>query len=507
MSRATSPGAAAVSGDAVHVSFQRGSDDAGDGSASAPFRTLTRGLAAAAEGGLERVLVGYGTYGEGESFPLELWNGLELRGIGAAGTRLQGNGGETLVRIAPAAVESSEPVHLAALGLTGGAVGIEAGVGHTPLFLNGVVLEAMPVGLRLTASAPGAGPVQASAEGLRAVECEVGLEALGVGPIELELAHSAFERCGVGLSLRAAEDVEPDAYGGPGVHHTVRVSDTVFQGGDIGAERRGAPRTNLGPPYRFERCLFLGNRIGLELQRPAADSPLEVLDSRFLSNANFGLRASGHRGDPRLRSRVEGCEFRWNGVGLHTTNTHVLYEVRRNRFLDNAGNAIFMANFMTDPVRVRIAGNLIADNGGAGVYCMADGQQLAAEVLYNTIANNGSGGIYRKTRHAGKSTFEVRGCIVVGNAPDLEKIEPFEVFHSLVGDGSAGTENGNLAGDPGFGDAGRRDFELRSGSPCRDRGELSEGLAERLGELDLRGRPRFAGPPDLGAFELQGAPR
>ena len=183
------------------------------------------------------------------------------------------------------------------------------------------------------------------------------------------------------------------------------------------------------------------------------------------------------------------------------TNSHVVYEIRRSRFLDNVGNALFLANLQTEPLKARVVSSLIASNGGAGVYTMADGQKIGVDILYSTIANNGAGGVHRKTRHSGSSELEVTGCIVYGNATDLVKIEPEEVRRSLIGDGSikAG-QNGNLIGDPGFRNALWRDYSLAPGSPCIDAGEVDS----RLGERDLAGFPRVQGAPDLGALEAPG---
>jgi hypothetical protein len=298
--------------------------------------------------------------------------------------------------------------------------------------------------------------------------------------------------------LRAAEDVEIGAYDGPGVNHRVVLEGCVFQGCErAGFERRGSTGANLGDPYEFSNCLFQGNRVGIELMRPSADTPIRVRGSRFFSNVNFGMRVAGNAGDPTETSLIDDSEFRWNGVGLHMTNSHVVFEVRRSRFLDNVGNALFLANFQTEPLSARVISSLIAGNGGAGVYTMADGQKLGVEILHSTIAHNGAGGVHRTTRHSGESRLEIKGCVVVGNAPDLVKIEREEVSASLVGDGGGGSERGNLSGDPGFRNAALRDYRLASGSRCIDAGEADP----RLGELDLAGLVRAEGAPDLGAFE------
>jgi hypothetical protein len=486
----------------IVVSQNRG-NDASDGSAAAPVRTVTRGVALARERAVSLVRIEFGDYAEGETFPLSLPSGLELRGIGSGGTVLRANAG-VLLRVE----HSDAPVNVlvAGLALASAEVGIDVGApafsasvrmpGGPPVLLRlrGVTFAGCRTGVR---AQTGAGSLAIQGTGMRAQACDLGLDAEGLGAFALRLADSSFEACRVGVQLRAAEDGDPVTYAGPGVDHTLELVRCVFSGStQSGFERRGAAGSNQGPPYRFEDCTFRGNAVGVELQRPAADTPLAMHRSRFEGNAGFGIRASGQNGDPSAVTSIAECDFRWNGVGLHVTNSHVTYQVSRSRFVDNVGNALFLSNFMTAPLTVRVVTSLIAGNGGAGIYTMADGERLAAEVLFCTIVDNGAGGVHRKTRHSGSSNLEVRGCIVAGNAPDLEKIEPVEVFDCLIGDGSAGLERDNLAGDPGFVNAALRDYALAPGSPCIDRGHGDE----RLPTLDLDGKARVL-RPDLGALE------
>ncbi|MFY9345827.1 MAG: right-handed parallel beta-helix repeat-containing protein, partial [Planctomycetota bacterium] len=254
---------------------------------------------------------------------------------------------------------------------------------------------------------------------------------------------------------------------------------------------------NRGPAYGFTGCTFTGCGTGIDLQRPAGDTPLLVSDCRFHANQGCGVRLCGDAGDAALRSTFTQCEFRWNGIGLHATNARVACTVARCRFVDNLGAALFLANFMAAPTSAAVSDCLIAGNGGTGIYAMADGERLAVAIAHCTIAANGSAGIERKTRHSGSSTLAIRNCIVAGNAKDLEKIAADEVAASLVGDGSAGTGSDNLAGDPGFVDPRGHDWRLRPDSACVDRGEVLSTDAA----IDLAGTAR-TGRPDLGAFEL-----
>ena len=65
----------------------------GDGTTEAPFRTLTKALSAARTQDARRIQLEYGTYEEGEAFPLSLPAGLEIRGIGSGGTVLRAEAG------------------------------------------------------------------------------------------------------------------------------------------------------------------------------------------------------------------------------------------------------------------------------------------------------------------------------------------------------------------------------------------------------------------------------
>ena len=470
----------------VVVSQGRGKDD-GDGSATAPYRTVTRALRAVRESAAKRITIEYGEYGAGETFPLQLPAGVELRGIGCGGTFLQVATGTGVLL----ASDASETCTLAGLAIVGADIGVQCN--GAALVLRGVALANCKVGI---ASQDGAATT-IRATGLRVRDGDVGIDAPGLAPFSLQLSDAVFEQCRIGLSLHAVDAGDPVTYTGPGVQHDLRLERCTFAGcREGGLVRKGAAGTNNGPAYHILDCTFLANGIGIDLQRPAADTPLVVRRTRFHSNTLFGLRASGQGGDATTTSMIEACDFQWNGVGVHATNCHVVYELRRCRLLDNVGNALFLANFVTTPLAVRVADSLIAGNGGAGIYTMADGNQLAAKITHCTVVQNGAAGVHRKTRHAGTSTLEIRGCIVAGNATDLERIAPTEVWTSLIGDGSATNERGNLAGDPRFVDAALRDLRLRADSPCIDRGEASSGA----GAVDLIGQARI-GTADLGALE------
>jgi hypothetical protein len=485
---------------AIVVSQNRG-DDAAAGTAAAPVRTVTRGIALAGATGAAIVRVEYGEYGPGEVLPIELPPGIEVAGIGAGGSSLA-CGGKVAFRVAPAPrVVASNPAPaavtvLAGFGIHDAAIGVAlpaSDTAGTVLVVRGTTFRSCAIAV----SAPtGKAALELTATGMRTEQCAIGIDVSGTGPCRLRLDDSTFTGGDVGVLLRAAEGVEVGTYDGPGGDHDVALLRCSFLGcARAGLARRGAAGTNRGSIYTLADCSFAGNGTGIDLPRPAGDTPLVVTGTRFHGNSGFGVRTAGQNGDPLRTSTFTGCDFRWNGVGLHATNCHVACSVRRCTFVDNLGNALFLANFMAAPVSAAVADCLIAGNGGAGVYTLADGERLAISLHHCTITANGSSGVHRQTKHNGRSTLSLVGCIVAGNAIDLERVRADEVATSLIGDGTGGDTSGNLAGDPGFVDARRRDYRLRAESRCID-----SGSAAAPGALDLAGNPRL-GRADLGALE------
>ncbi|MCZ6599001.1 MAG: right-handed parallel beta-helix repeat-containing protein [Planctomycetota bacterium] len=506
---------ASPSGEELHVSARTGDDTVGEGTAEAPFRTLTRALAAARSAGDDAPLIriDMGTYDTeaGEVFPLELPPLAQIVGRGSELCELAGDGEGPLL-IARDAAGARRALLIAGLTLRGATTGlsVESTPSEDVTWIDSLRLDdvhcketgtGVSVSLRPFSSEAPCRGLFLNVSGFRATDCETGMAVRGTSELVLEIEDSLFRGCGNGLLFEAALSEDPDRYAGPPVHHDVTVRRTRFEAcRGAGVLRRGAAGKNAARPYLFEDCDFRGNDVGIHMMRPAADSPLIVRRSRFLENVHFGLQVSGWRGDSSQLSLIEDCTFRWNGVGLHLVNMQVVYELRRNRILDNLGTGVFCANFMSEPTTAVFANNLIARNGAAGLYCLADAKVLSIHVVHSTIVDNMASGIERKNRHSGKSSFEVRGCIVAGNTPDLSKIDATEVFGSLVGDGSGSGVNDNLEGDPGF-DVQRRGYRLGAGSPCIDRG--SEAGRRLAGSTDLDGKPRGVGPLDLGALERQ----
>ncbi|MEW6746000.1 MAG: DUF1565 domain-containing protein [Planctomycetota bacterium] len=151
-----------------------------------------------------------------------------------------------------------------------------------------------------------------------------------------------------------------------------------------------------------------------------------------------------------------------------------------------------------------IANAIIESNLETGVLITAYGASVTPVLINDTLAFNGTAGLASFT-----ATPEpvVRNCILYSNVSDLQNIEPQEIDHSDISDGTYAGMNGNIALDPLFRDALQGDFRLVALSPCIDAGaagppgtlEPSDAYdAPRLidGNLDLEAEL------DMGAHEF-----
>src|SRR5687768_7478535 len=75
----------------LHVSPPSGDDVAGDGSAGAPWRSITRALATAAPGDTIRVGAGTASAATGEVYPLDVPPGVSVEGVSRALTIVEGD--------------------------------------------------------------------------------------------------------------------------------------------------------------------------------------------------------------------------------------------------------------------------------------------------------------------------------------------------------------------------------------------------------------------------------
>ena len=320
----------------------KGNDESGDGSSGAPFRTITRALRdlerTDASGTTIRVAMGTYDPSAGEVFPLRLRSGVRLSGHGSQLSIIEGSAETPLFTTSEV---GDGRIVLEGLALRAAGCGVLVAAPkdhHRTLQLNDVLFERLGVGVDVRLGSASEGSVtRLRANGARFRDCGRGINGQGESRFGLELRDCSFHGGKIGIGLDGATE------SGQGVHHELSARRCQFERHSIAGLRRVGPdgANRATKPYSFEACVFRGNRIGIELARPAGDTQLLIRRCSFLENELFGLQSTGHLGNPDLVSRIEDSTFRWNGVALHIVNTKVRYAVLRNQIVDNLGNGIF----------------------------------------------------------------------------------------------------------------------------------------------------------------------
>ncbi|HKX45811.1 MAG TPA: DUF1565 domain-containing protein, partial [Planctomycetota bacterium] len=155
----------ATAGD-VHVDSVLGSDATGDGSAAAPWQTLTFALAQVAAGDVVHVGAGVHDAALGESFPIVVPLRVEVRGAGIGSTVIDGDGADELVIVIGDWLKS-EQLSLSGMTLTDAGVGLGVGAVLTPAGARVERVEVTNVELGVKAGGV------ASSYGLRLEDCLV----------------------------------------------------------------------------------------------------------------------------------------------------------------------------------------------------------------------------------------------------------------------------------------------------------------------------------------------
>lgn len=483
----------------VFVSARTGHDETGDGSESSAFRSLTRAfdhVRKQDDGSSWLLHVDIGEYGSayGERFPILVPPSVQIQGFTSDGTMLDATGSELALLIQRGLL----PTSIRELKVLGAKVAcrVEARAeGAPPVRLTNLLFYGNEIGLSV-ADAEKKQTSRIEVADSRFRHNKKGIEAGGEGALFVRIRGTRFVGGEVGVHLHGPT-VEDEV-----ANHDVQVEASSFNLCETaGVWRDGEPGKAGSLVCRSTR--FAGCGIGIRLDRPAGDSPLQLEHCVFEDNVRFGIRVIGVGRARADRSRITDCQFRWNGVGVQLFNAGPKTWLERCTFTDHLGAAISVARFGSEAGLTTIAHCLISGSGAAGVTTMADGQTVGLHLLQNTIAFNRGGGVVCRSKRSGTSDLEIRNCILAANHPNVIGVEPNEVHHCLF-DSPLEDEwivNKNFQAEPGFYDPIDRDLRLLRDSPARKAGGPSGNIRSDL--MDLKQRPSLLSGSDLGALQYK----
>ncbi len=439
-----------------HVDIVLGDDLLGNGSALAPWKTLSHALAQPLLAG-DRVLLAPGvhTAANGEVFPIVMRPGVSVIGSGAGSTVLQGDGvGGSVVLL-----------HFADYLFPGQAY--DAGT-----LLAELSLQSAATGVRCTMTAENTGSCDPLLRALAFEDLNVGIRVVGVpmgtqsdsAAVALLAQDCVFDQCGVGF--RSPEGNVGFGVGLSGVESNPIFQDCLFRDCATGTSFLAQPLSSASPILRD--CRFESCGVGSWASYAASGSGgiQRIEDSSFDGcGTAIGQVGYGSGGFVITEAHIDRCTIRDCDTGVHI----------------GLGTA-------------RLSGCLIAD-GLTGLFATGTSFEPATGYLeHSTVTGNLAGisgnafGSFRFTNSIlWGNVEEIETCIDLfgGTTYPCVNVHSFSSWSNLhLPSGLPGTTNIDV--DPLFVDPLAGNYHLSSNSPLIDAGDP----AKAPGGLDIDFDPR-----------------
>ena len=433
---------------------ESGDDENGDGTEVRPYRSISKALVNTSARPL--VIIGAGTYSQssGESFPIVLTSGAELKGAGADVVTVDGgNVNASLVR----STNNGDGCHISGIHFANSNIQPAISSEASDIVISNCSFsqtQAQSGGNETTGALLVTGKCRAFVK-----DCEFELGT--------QTRHWIIRTTGTG-----------------GEYDTcyLTVSNCTFTGNTVIYGLIGCAQETMRNNYTITDCLFSSNKV--------------------TSVTGVGSRSNTPAGCITMMSFLH--RFKQGN-----TNYVIPYGelfVDRCRFISNRTNAAVAALFSTDYQNCVIQNSLFSKNS---LYSTAGNYLFGVIRTYYSIPCVSNCTFIRNYGHFCESySAEFYNCIFSneGELLPLNKTFVMRLYNAIVNE----TEFGNAAkisavdviyDDPCFVD--EESGRIHTSSPAFDAGNDSYAA----GDFDLRGNPRVAGKHvDLGAIECQGRP-
>jgi hypothetical protein len=399
-----SPQAATYYVDAVN-----GSNTIGNGSAAAPWKTITYALSQAMNG--DTVVIAPGLYDTalGETFPLTLKPDQILFGSGRDLSILSGTSSNPVVSIGDGSSDFSAATRVSDLTVQNGSAGLSiySTQGHiaAPTITN-VRAKSNNVGISMSTS-------------------DVYQNGATVSPLISNTEAIANNQNGIYVASYgyfSAANIAPEIV-------NCLVANNGSHGINLGASAVGANGTSANP---------------------------HIVDSRIQNNGEYGIWSSGsYQGwvNPRIeRSWIDnngGYGYGW-AQGINRGNTSAA--ITNTMITRNQSGGIYLGDigsYEGGGGALRLTNVTIGENANYGIYWSNANGRVQPDIVNSIIWNTAADDLFATTSTPWSTT---------------------EVRYSDIQDGDLLGQQGNLSIDPSFADAAHGDFHLQPASPVLDSG-------------------------------------
>ena len=419
-------------------------------------------------------MVGYGRYGETETFPLDLPPGARVLGVSSELVEIEVPSGTT----AFTCTDSDGAVTLAGMSILYAGTGVKIGVDDAPRWsLSGMRFHAVDVAIDVGDRDRAPSELDLFLRDCRFEDALTAVRGHDVPALKFVAERCTFRACEVGWSWHDRGRHEEAA--------AVRFDDCRFQDCErvaLHVDWRARPAAKL----LLSSCDLHRGEAGVRFAPGAGDAQIHLDGCRIEGFSIVGVEVAGSVTTAGAASRIEDCLFLSCGTAVRMLEVGRPIEVLRTEIGHGTQDGISILHSRLRGGQVTLASVLVHACADRALSVQVGGGSLALGAEFCTFAQSARAvGLRRKGQ--GRADVTLRACVLHAR----DEITPGVVAEQL--------EHCSVFADPGvepFRDPTRGDWGLAQPTPV-------ECAPSSLAARDLRGRSRDAEAPTPGAVEAE----